>query len=663
MASKLTTADIAIINRQSDVTSLEHRTNYATLKNKINEIIDDFSAVSIGTTNAETTAARPYHTSLKNRLDSIWSGQANYVKDGGAVTVNGGDPQKFDITAGEAKITGIDVKWSASTTATIAYTSTNTRFDIIVANSDSTLEVLTGTESADPVYPSVATTQKPLARLTVGTASITITDCRDWGAYYRFEGAAKYNWKIQGAVDDISGTSEITEIIAIGEFYEEVDLSGEDNIYLNLQYSKLYRINSTSYCIVSDNTVSNETTNTRILYGDFYGNSKAGTPELIFMDYADNLIIHGCRFDGNSSSTATYPNMNITNCDNVVITDNIGLTNTNFGTSSITVYDNYSYNRDFDNIDANTIDEETEHSGVTIENTKLKDGNILQKLIDTFTQLDSSSVGSPAGTVTVAALTETTVAIHDSGNDNLAKYSYSGGSWTIVGNALNISGAGQSSICALGENRIAYFDVNRTVLETYDFDGTDWAQVGNDLSIAGATSSVALTALTSTRIAMADGTTGNLIAYDFDGTDWSAAGSSFALGGFNGGLSALGENRVIVANQTASTSLKVFDFDETNWAQVGSTATVTGMNTPRVSALSTTRFAYYDIGNDDLRVYEFFGNSTITQINSNDYNTSGTTDSAVASLTGSRVAFIELGTATLRTLDITYFNNPPSPAF
>jgi hypothetical protein len=218
MASKLTSNDIAEITNQSDMISKPVRDNYTNLKNKINEVIDDLAAVAIGTTNAETTAARPYHTNLKERLDSIWSGQTNYVKSGGVVTINAGDSQKVDVTAVECKINGIDTKTAASTSGTIAYTSANTRYDVVVVNSDSTLTVVTGSESATPVLPSVSSTQRALEVLLIGTASVALAwDARNQGCVYDIDGRKGYAWKIQDAVDNItSGYIRVME----GRYYE-----------------------------------------------------------------------------------------------------------------------------------------------------------------------------------------------------------------------------------------------------------------------------------------------------------------------------------------------------------------------------------------------------------------------------------------------------------
>lgn len=196
MASKLTATDIANIGNQGAVRSSPLRSNFTALKNKINEVIDALAAAAIGTTNAETTAARPYHASLLDRLDSAWKGQYNFVKSGGVVTLNS-NPQKVDVSAGEAKVDGADVKWNSATSGTIAYTVSNTRYDVVVANSDSTISIVIGAASATPVLPILAASQKALAILLVSTSAVTIfsdTTARDDNDYFdgSHDGSIKY---------------------------------------------------------------------------------------------------------------------------------------------------------------------------------------------------------------------------------------------------------------------------------------------------------------------------------------------------------------------------------------------------------------------------------------------------------------------------------------
>jgi hypothetical protein len=224
MADKLTSVDIPIPDRQSDLISKIVRDSLTNQKNKTNELVDEIAAAAIGTTNAETTAARPYHTNLKQRMDNMWSSVDNFIVSGGVVSINGGDAQKVDVTETYAKVNGIDAKGAAATSATVAFTSANTRLDVVVIQSDSTFTVVTGAESATPVLPDIAATQKALRVLTVGTASVTLSwDARDQGCWYKKDGVMKYEWKIQDAIDDLTAGGDI--YVGNGSYYETLTYS------------------------------------------------------------------------------------------------------------------------------------------------------------------------------------------------------------------------------------------------------------------------------------------------------------------------------------------------------------------------------------------------------------------------------------------------------
>jgi len=177
MASKLTSGDISEITNQSDLISKFVRDNFTNLKNKTNEVIDDLAAVSIGTTNAETTAARPYNTSLKERLDSITTGKPNYRGSiTSLVTESSPAAMTVDIAADVGQVGGITVNWSAATSGTITAPTNDPRWDIVVVNSDNTLSIVTGTEATIPPYPTITSNQLPLAYIELSPGQTTILD-------------------------------------------------------------------------------------------------------------------------------------------------------------------------------------------------------------------------------------------------------------------------------------------------------------------------------------------------------------------------------------------------------------------------------------------------------------------------------------------------------
>jgi hypothetical protein len=235
--STLTEQQISEITNQSDLISKYVRDNFTNIKNAVNDNQEQITAISTAASDNELVQARDDHASLNDRLESINQGQFNYLKSGGVVSINGGDPQKVDVTAGEANVNGGDIIWSADTSETIPFTSANTRFDVVVVNQATTtgglhLEIVRGAESATPVLPTVAISQKALWVLTIGTASVALGwDARNQGCIYDYEGRQKYSWKIQDAIDDLPSTGGLIKVGG-GSYYETLTL--KDNIVLDV---------------------------------------------------------------------------------------------------------------------------------------------------------------------------------------------------------------------------------------------------------------------------------------------------------------------------------------------------------------------------------------------------------------------------------------------
>lgn len=394
--AEITNADIDVIQFQDDVDSFPHRTNYANIKNRHNQLNATVNALSTAASGAEITASRPNHQSLKDRLDSDELGQINFIKTGGIVAERSTPVLSVKISALQAKVGGVDIRkgfgaWARSgatitmteenhgrsngntidvdvssdiaaiplqeytiagvTTDTFTFTGisagatsgttehasitaaiavpTNSRFDIVVINSDNTLSVVTGGDSTDPILPAIASTQRTLARIdmTSGLSVISNTEIIDistQGCDVIGEGQF---FKIQDAVDSLNDRTNSIEqgdiIIHKGDYYEEVDLTGKSNITLKFESgARIFRTADSVKCIKSINTGGNETTGIKIIGGDLRGNGKAGANELLRFEFTDEFIIDGCVFDGNASSTATNEDFLIDNCDKFRIINN-----------------------------------------------------------------------------------------------------------------------------------------------------------------------------------------------------------------------------------------------------------------------------------------------------------------------------------------------------
>ena len=208
------------------------------------------------------------------------------------------------------------------------------RYDIVVLNSDSTISIVTGSESGDPIYPAIASTQRPLAILTTSSATTSLNDdteireCSQQGCIVD----NRWYWLIQDAIDTLNDRASSEDkgevLIRKGRYFEEVDLSGLSNITLRFENGAvMYRISDTNYCIKSINTGGSETIGIRIIASDLRGNTKAGSCELLKFEYTDEFEIRNCRFDGNNSSTATNKNWLINQCDNFFLYQNLNLDN------------------------------------------------------------------------------------------------------------------------------------------------------------------------------------------------------------------------------------------------------------------------------------------------------------------------------------------------
>jgi hypothetical protein len=554
MADKLTSIDVSRIAQKSDVVSGNLDKNYTNLKNKTNEVIDTVNAASIGTTNAETTAARPYHISLKERLDSINSGQYPYVKYGGVVSeISTGVTMNVEVTAGEANINGIDVKWTAGASATITKPTTNNRFDVVVANTDSTVTIVTGAESASPVLPVVASTQKALAYITLTPSTLAIydadiTDCRNQGCVYFKDGRLAYEWKIQDAIDDL--TSGGTIFIGDGNYYETLTFA-----------------------------------NSQIL--DFAGDAKVYTPATgVEFDLADANI-------GDKTDSCIKWNSGISFSNGVIKSDVfsafeiIGKIGTDYAISGL----------------ADPAVASMTPSLVAVVNGNAETITALRHNGETWTI--EGSVYTYGGTAlinpTVTALSATRIAMIEENDETLQVYDFNGSTWSATGTGLNISTIDLPLIAALSSTTIAFCDQTNSELRTYQFNGSTWSQVGNSLSI---TDPWGMTSLTSTRVVVANASD-ELQIYSWDGTNWTAFGSATSASEITQytAITALSNNRIV--NNYEDGKTYVYDYNGSTWDNVGiifNTGRTAG-NIGGISAMSSNRFAYIDEVDDDLSMF------------------------------------------------------------
>ena len=145
---------------------------------------------------------------------------------------------------------------------------------------------------------------------------------------------------------------------------------------------------------------------------------------------------------------------------------------------------------------------------------------------------------------------------------------------------------------------------------------------------------------------------GGVIEVDSESVDaltWEQVGPGNAIATVGApALAALSATRVAFID-AGNDALRTYDFDGTNWAQVGNSLAIATVGTPALAALSATRVAFIDSGNMSLRAYDFDGTNWVQVGNSLAIATVGTP--ALAELSATRVAFIDSSNDALRTYD------------
>lgn len=176
-----TNLNLNSIGFQTSLRSKPIRENFTDIENGVNDLQAQIDALATPPAGTEVTNARDYHSILRDRLRSGFQVFPRYMVSGGAVTQTGGGNMTVTVAAGEAVIEGIGLIWAGAVSGTITAPSTNPRWDTVVINSDNTLSIVSGSEAASPVLPTIASTQKKLAHiyLLTSTTSILTADIYD----------------------------------------------------------------------------------------------------------------------------------------------------------------------------------------------------------------------------------------------------------------------------------------------------------------------------------------------------------------------------------------------------------------------------------------------------------------------------------------------------
>ena len=234
----------------------------------------------------------------------------------------------------------------------------------------------------------------------------------------------------------------------------------------------------------------------------------------------------------------------------------------------------------------------------------------------------------------------TWVAYIDTANEDLRTYAfdYSAGTWSQVGNDLNIATIGITTISMFGGLIAAFYDSTNAELRAYTFDGTDWTQTGNGLTISGATGGCRMAPIgnNATDIALVNGGIDELRTYRWDGSDWSQVGNGLAITDGNGGLCNMTNTRVA---SYFNSRLYAYDWDGVDWVQVGNPYVFSGAVVPSdLTALNSTDVWVFDPQNQS-EILRFDG--TDWAIVSYNFAPSSATSGTVTALNGTDVAYFD----------------------
>jgi hypothetical protein len=172
--------NLKVIGFQYDVRSRPHRDNYGELQDKVNDLQHQWDVAMAPLSSSEVVNARDYHDVVRDRIRALSSAlRKNVLITGGAVTPHGGGTMQVDVSAGQAVVDGVGCNWLADISSAIPTVSGvgNTRYDLVLSNSDNTLSVLGGVEAATP-KPPIVSAQKVLAlvKIIYGQTSIAAGD-------------------------------------------------------------------------------------------------------------------------------------------------------------------------------------------------------------------------------------------------------------------------------------------------------------------------------------------------------------------------------------------------------------------------------------------------------------------------------------------------------
>ena len=313
----------------SDIISKLVRDNFTDISNWFGDHQNQIDLLLTPPAGNEVTNARDHHSVLRDRLRSASKASGNRVISGLQVTTN--NNMTVGVEPGEAIVDGVACVVTARQNSATITAPTNKRYDVIVLNSDNSLAIVSGNDAAEPLMPTVSSTQRALGIL-YSTSTQTafsqdvIMDARYQGAvidgFYFFtvneaisysEAKAVYIPSLSGVRGNIGGVIDVGP----GYYFEEINIEkggnamtiGDKNLTINFDPSaKIYRPTSAKRALRiqgNTNTAGYWVRNVTINGGHFYGNGMSGAIPNISIYRGHVITFNNVWSDGNTSSSLT----------------------------------------------------------------------------------------------------------------------------------------------------------------------------------------------------------------------------------------------------------------------------------------------------------------------------------------------------------------------
>ena len=279
------------------------QTEYNALRAEVNE--------GIASTASEITSARQNFTTLSDNIEERKIYGCG-IFTGGLITPQGTADNTLHVSAGHGIVAdGRGVNFTAADSSAISVV-LKPRWVVAVANADNSVSMEYGNTGDDPELPDLLSSQLPLALIYQNTASPfvatagVIWDARSQGCMLN----QHYYFKIQDAIDAMSGTIGGDLRIGAGKYIEDVDIISKNQFKVTAnQGAKILRPDDSSNSLRIA-TCSDFSWNG----GQLQGNDKTGDYSLMQIVNSDTFVMSNIIFDDNKSASATDKHFLIGTC-------------------------------------------------------------------------------------------------------------------------------------------------------------------------------------------------------------------------------------------------------------------------------------------------------------------------------------------------------------